>query len=129
MNKSIISILSTFITIYIVSIYTHKTILENQEINLPFSIEKLYLFLAGFSILICINLQLLSTIQKISEQLGFIYLGSLMLKIILFAAVFYQQIINQENLIFTTKISLLAPIFLFLFIEVFFVARILNKNR
>ncbi|WP_158840015.1 DUF6168 family protein [Polaribacter sp. L3A8] len=129
MNKSIITILLTFITLYIVGTYTHKTILVNQDITLPLSIEKLYLFLAGFSILTCVNLLLLSTLPKISEQLGFIYLGMLMLKIILFSTVFYHPIIKQENLILTTKISLIAPIFVFLFLEVIFVVKILNNNR
>lgn len=128
MTKSIISILSTFIVAYLVGLYAHQEILETQEIILPFSIEKLYLFLAGFSILICINLQLLTKAPKLSEQLGLIYLGTLMLKIILFSAVFYPSIIKQESLIISTQISLLTPIFLFLIIEVFFVAKILNRN-
>lgn len=129
MNKRIISILLVFIILGILGVYTHTAILEKLNIEIPFSLEKLYLFLTGFSILICVNLQLLSRISKIAEQLGIIYLGTLLLKFILFAAVFYQTIIKQENLALTTKISLLIPIFLFLIVEVFFVSKILNKSQ
>ncbi|MDX6745596.1 DUF6168 family protein [Polaribacter sp. PL03] len=129
MIKSIINTLLAFIILAIVGFYIHTFILENEGIITPFSIKKLYLFHAGFSILVCVNLQLLSTVNKISEQLGFIYLGTLLLKIMLFSATFYNVLIKGENLAIATKISLLIPTFIFLLTEVFFVSKILNKKQ
>lgn len=129
MIKRIVRILLTFILLYFVGVYVHTTILESQGINLPFSIKKLYLFHAGFSIIICVNLEAISIVNKISEQLGYIYLGTLMLKILLFSATFYQSIIHGNDLSLIAKISLLIPTFIFLLTEVFFVAKILNRKR
>ena len=129
MNKRLISILLTFIVLYIVSTYFHNLILDNNDITLPFSIERLYLFLTGYSILICFNLQLFTKTPKIADRIGFIYLGTSLIKIVLFLVVFHPPIILQESLVLPTKLSLLVPIFIFLIMEVFFITKILNRNR
>ena len=129
MIKRVLSILLAFITLYILGVYAHTVILENQEVSVPFSLHKLYLFHAGFSILICVNLEILDGFNKIVGQLGYLYLGGLLLKIALFSAVFYQVIINGEAESFISKISLLIPTFIFLLTEVFFVAKTLNRRQ
>lgn len=128
MIKRVSRVLLTFITLYFIGVYLHIEILENLGVSLPFSLKKLYLFHAGFSILVCVNLELFSIVDKISEQLGYIYLGTLMLKILLFSVTFYQSIIHGNDLTFIAKISLLIPTFIFLLTEVFFVAKILNRK-
>jgi hypothetical protein len=129
MIKRVLSILLAFITLAIIGVYAHTVILENQEVAVPFSLHKLYHFHAGFSILICVNLEILDGFNKIRGQLGYLYLGALLLKIVLFSAVFYQVIINGEAESFISKISLLVPTFIFLLTEVFFVAKILNRKQ
>ena len=79
--------------------------------------------------LICVNFQLLSTVNKIFEQLGFIYLVTIVLKIVLFGIIFYESIFKTENLTNVARISLLIPTLLFLLTEAFFVIQILNKNE
>ena len=106
-----------------------KIILEKLEIILPYSLRKVYLFHLGFSLLVCSNLQLISTVNKLSEQIGFIYLATLVLKIILFSIIFYQPIFKEENLVQSARISLLIPAIIFLLTEVIFVAKILNKRE
>tara|TARA_R110002049_G_scaffold112989_1_gene262981 strand:- start:5410 stop:5799 length:390 start_codon:yes stop_codon:yes gene_type:complete len=129
MIKRIASILLVFVVLYFVGFYLHQNILANLDENVSFSLQKLYLFHAGFSILICVNFQLLSNVNKISEQLGFIYLGALLFKILLFSATFYTAIISEENLTTISKISLLIPTFIFLLTEVVFVSKILNRKH
>ncbi|AUC85818.1 hypothetical protein CW731_11200 [Polaribacter sp. ALD11] len=129
MIKRVLSILLVFITLYFIGMYMHTEILENKGITVPFSIKKLYQFHAGFSILVCINLVLLNSVNKLLEQLGFIYLGTMLIKIVLFSATFYQAIIKGENLIMAAKLSLLVPTFIFLLTEVFFVVKILNRKH
>ena len=129
MIKRIGSILLVFAFLGTVGMYFHRLALEYFKVILPFSLQKLYLFHIGFSLLICINLQFLTKIAHVSEQLGFIYLGTLLLKIILFSVVFNETVIASENLTVASKISLLIPTFIFLLVEVFFIAKILNKRQ
>ncbi|EAR13555.1 hypothetical protein PI23P_03637 [Polaribacter irgensii 23-P] len=118
-----------FITLGVVSLYAHTEILKSQEKILPYALSKLYFFHAGFSILICVNLELLVAFNKGVSQLGYLYLGALFLKIVLFLAVFYPVIINGENGLLSSKLSLLIPTFIFLFTEVYFVVKILNRKQ
>ena len=129
MIKRVLSILLVFITLYFIGVYIHTEVLENKGITVPFSLKKLYQFHAGFSILVCINILLLDSVNKLLEQLGFIYLGTMLIKIVLFSATFYQAIIKGGNLIMAAKLSLLVPTFIFLLTEVFFVVKIMNRKH
>ncbi|PQJ79848.1 DUF6168 family protein [Polaribacter porphyrae] len=128
MIKQLILYSAIFLLLYLVGYHIHNNYLVNNTINFPFSIKKVYLFHLGFSLLICVNFTLLSTVDKIFQQLGFIYLVTLVLKLVLFCIIFYKSIINQENLALTARISLLIPTIIFLLTEVIFVAKILNKK-
>ena len=129
MIKKLLLYPAVFILLFFIGFYLHNLYLTQKEVLLPFSLKKVYQFHAVFSALICINFLLLSTVDKIFDQLGFIYLGTLFLKIILFCVVFYSSIVTNENLENTAKLSLLVPTIIFLLTEVIFVAKILNQKE
>lgn len=129
MIKSIFLFTTVFFSIFFLSFLLHENYLENQAIILPFSLKKVYLFHLGFSLLICTNFQILSNVNKIFEQLGFIYLATIVLKIVLFSIIFYQSIFKEENLPQIARISLFIPAIIFLLTETIFVAKILKKKE
>jgi hypothetical protein len=128
MIKTIFLYSFIFFTLFFVSFSLHNNFLEENQVLLSFSLKKVYLFHLGFSMLICINFKLLSSVNKIADQLGFIYLGTLLLKIVLFSIIFYQSIFTEEELSKISRISLLIPALIFLLTEAIFVAKILNKR-
>lgn len=128
MTKKIIIVLFVFLSIGYFGYLGHLMLLNNIEVTLPFSLKKLYLFHAGFSTLVGINIILISKIKKVLEQIGFIYLGSLLIKIMLFIAAFYPTITSEEKSSLIIKLSILIPTFLFLLIELLFVVKLLKKN-
>ena len=129
MIRSIIAYAAIFFCIFIISFSLHEYLLEERQIILPFSLKKVYLFHLGFSLIICTNFVAISRVEKIFDQLGYIYLGTILLKLIIFIATFYKSIITGETLLFITRISLLIPMIIFLFIEAIIVAKILKKNQ
>lgn len=129
MIRSIIAYAAIFFCIFIISFSLHEYLLEERQIILPFSLKKVYLFHLGFSLIICTNFVAISRVEKIFDQLGYIYLGTIFLKLIIFIATFYKSIITGETLPFITRISLLIPMIIFLFIEAIIVAKILKKNQ
>jgi len=129
MIRSILVYTAIFFCTFLISYSIHEYLLEEQEIVLPFSLKKVYLFHLGFSMIICINFIAISSVEKIFEQLGYIYLGTLLLKLIIFIAIFYKSIFTEEPLPFITRISLLIPMIIFLIIEAIIVAKILKKNQ
>ena len=118
-----------FLSLFFISFFLHENYLETANIILPFSLQKVYIFHLGFSLLICTNFLLFSTVDKIFEQLGFIYLGTIVLKLILFCIIFYTPIFTEDNLTFTARLSLFIPMIIFLLTEAFFVAKILMKKE
>ena len=129
-NSTVFTILMSVITITIFTIqYFILLSCYFQEISLSFSLKKVYLFHTVFSLLICVNFKLLSTVNKIYDQLGFIYLGTILLKLILFCLIFYKSIFTEEELTSTARISLFIPMIIFLSTEAVFVTKILNKKQ
>lgn len=129
MIKKLIIYLLTFTALYFIGFYFHENYIENKAILLPFSLQKVYLFYSSFSLMVCANLLLLSSVNKIADQLGFIYLGTILLKLLLFSIIFYKSIITNEILEFSARISLIIPLLIFLLTEAFFVIQILIKKE
>ncbi|WP_243456726.1 DUF6168 family protein [Polaribacter batillariae] len=128
MNKDIFRYILVFVALFLIGNYTHLKIIASQEVELRFSLEKVYLFHAFFSALICVNLRFVSTVNKLFPQLGFIYLGTLVIKLILFAIFFYNPLFTVDSFYFAEKISLFIPLFIFLLTEAIFVVKILNPK-
>ncbi len=129
MIKNIFLYTLVFFSLYFFSHFLHQSFIEKQKIILPFSLQKVYLFHTGFSLLVCMNLLLFSNVNKIIDQLGFIYLGTILLKLVLFSLLFYSSTIINDSLTFSAKISLLIPLIIFLLTEAFFVSKILKRKE
>ncbi|WP_237587408.1 DUF6168 family protein [Polaribacter sargassicola] len=117
-----------FVVLSFLCFFLHNFILEYYQIVLPFSLKKVYFFHVSFSLLILVNFLLLLTVDKISERLGFIYLGLIFFKLMLFTAAFNKSLLSEESLLFSSKISLLLPTIIFLLTEAVFVIKILKRK-
>ncbi|WP_343328347.1 DUF6168 family protein [Polaribacter staleyi] len=128
MIKSILVFSIVFFTLFLLSLTIHQYFIEEQQITLPYSLKKVYLFHLAFSLLICTNFLIFSRVPKIFEQLGFIYLGTILLKLTLFSIIFYKSIFPENELSFSERLSLFIPAIVFLLTEAVFVAKILKKK-
>jgi len=107
----------------------HFYIIIMADLSLPYNLLQVYLFFAIVSILICISFELLASIPNgYHNQLGFIYMATMALKIVLFCVVYRELLFYGTALSKTDSLSLLIPIFIFLFYEVFIISRILNRK-
>ena len=129
MNNKIILYLIIFVLLYFTGLNTHLFFIEKIDLQLPFDLYKIYLFHAVFSALICVNFLIFSSVDKVFEQLAFIYLGTLVLKIIVFSIFFYRLIFSGGSLTNQEAVSLLIPMFVFLLTEAVFVLKILNQKE
>ena len=115
--------------VFVLSFYTHNYALWTLERATPYDLQAIYLFHLIFSGLICIAFELLYSLSThYKDQLGFIYLGTLVLKIVLFYVVFRGFLFSEVALSRADSLSLLIPLFIFLFFEVFIIAKILNRT-
>lgn len=93
------------------------------------SLKEAYIFFGGFSLFLWISFSFLYRTQKFKDQLGFLYLLSVALKIILFCIFFNERIFLQTSSLSSHEaVNLLIPIALTLTSEVFFISKLLNND-
>lgn len=127
MLKNSITYVIAFALLGFLGFITHNFYTEEYQINLPFSLLKVYVFFAVFSLIICLLLNILSTVKKMENQIGLFYLASIFLKLPIFGATFYNSIF-KITLNTNQRLSLVIPMMVFLAVEVFFIAKILSKK-
>ncbi|MAP81662.1 MAG: hypothetical protein CL526_11310 [Aequorivita sp.] len=108
----------------------HNFILNQNNVEHPFSLWNIYLFQGIATLVLCIAFEFISQkSQQLRDQLGFLYLGAMALKVGLFCMVFSNILFSSLVLSRTDSLSLLIPVFLFLFLEVLIIVKILNRNH
>lgn len=128
MLKKITWYIIIFGGLLVVGYWGQSKVMESQNISLPFSLFNVYGFHAVFSFLICVVFSFIALKDKWFDQLGFLYLAVLVVKIAVFYGVFYSTIFALENIGKIESVSLLIPIGIFLTAEVYYIARILNAK-
>lgn len=129
MVKKILLYTVIAIVLFLIAYNVHFYFTTNLNIHHPFRVWDVYLFQAVASLLLVIAFELLASLTtKYKDQLGFIYLASIALKVMLFCILFREVLFSSVILSKSDSLSLLIPIFIFLFYEVFFIAKILNRS-
>lgn len=115
--------------VFVIGYAVHSAILNYFDVQHPFTLWKIYLFQCLATLILCSSFEIISQKStKYSDQLGFLYLGAMVLKVLLFCVFFSAILFSDPALSKLDSISLLIPIFLFLFLEVIIVVNILNKK-
>ncbi|WP_035899890.1 DUF6168 family protein [Leeuwenhoekiella sp. MAR_2009_132] len=115
--------------LFFLGYFLHSYIIETNDLSHPFSLLHIYLFQAIATLIICGSFEILATFSKrFAEQLGFIYLATMVGKIGLFCLVFNNILFSDIILTKPDSLSLLIPIFIYLFYEVIVITKILNRN-
>lgn len=108
----------------------HNFILNQNNVEHPFILWDIYLFQGIATLVLCIAFEFISQkSEHLRDQLGFLYLGAMALKVGLFCMVFSNILFSSLVLSRIDSLSLLIPVFLFLFLEVLIIVKILNRNH
>lgn len=129
MIKSFLLYVVTFALLFAVAFFLHTFALSSGEYNLRLEVLPLYVFFSIASLILCCLFQVLSNIKKTAEQLGFIYLFTLVLKIGFFVVFFNSSILKLPNLTKTESLNILGPFFVFLVLEIYFITRLLGDRN
>lgn len=124
MNKRFLRFAVIFIAVSILLYSFHKYLLTYASATLSYNLLDIYVFHFIASFTICAIVEWLSS--KLPNQVGYIYLSSVFIKIGVFVLVFKSIIFGAENLPMGERISIIVPMFIFLIIEVVYSGRIMN---
>lgn len=111
------------------SYFIHLFLLGETETGFIALLKKSYTFHFGFSLVLLIIFQVLARFYRLFEQLGFIYMALLVVKIVIFAGLFYPQLLGDNLLPRFYRASLLIPVIVFLPLEVIFISKLMQGKK
>tara|TARA_R110002051_G_scaffold73135_1_gene132696 strand:+ start:71665 stop:72027 length:363 start_codon:yes stop_codon:yes gene_type:complete len=118
-----------FLLVGATSFFLHQFILGKTAVCFIPLLQQAYIFHFCFSLVLLILFQIFSGVDKIFQQLGFIYLGVLVFKIIVMTAIFYPQLLGENMLSRYYRASLLIPVIVFLPLEVIFISKLMQGKK
>lgn len=117
-----------FILCFTIAYLLNLTFVSEEVLSKIF-LKEHYIFHLVFSSMVCILFFALNQHKKWKEQLGFIYLGTFFLKLVIFAMVFQELVLPSKSLENIEVFLVLIPLFLGLALEVFVISQLLNKTK
>lgn len=106
-------------------LYMHNFIITSNNAVIRFSLFNIYLFHFISSFIIYLIIELI--VFKMPNQAGFVFLASIFLKLGFFVMIFNTTILSLENLNLIERVSIIVPLFIFLFLEAAASFKLLNK--
>ncbi|WP_369008825.1 DUF6168 family protein [Muricauda sp. TY007] len=118
---------TVFILSFILTYLLHAYLIGCNPFFKNCALFKPYVFLLSFTLLVVIVFLILAQVKKLKDQLGFIYLATLVLKLLLFVVVFQNYFFGDIAETEINKGHFLIPVFLGLGCEVFFLSQLLKR--
>lgn len=129
MVKKLLLYIGLAILVFSVTYFSHAAILSSFGVKHPYDLRSIYIFQVLVSLTLVISFELLvSFTDQYKDQLGFLYLGFMAVKIMLFCIIFREVLFYSVVLTKVDSLSLLVPIFIFIFYEVLIIVKILNRT-
>lgn len=117
------------LVLYSISYTVHNTLLTQLGITTPFDLRTVYLFQVIFSLILVVVFEMIASLAtQLKDQLGFLYLGSMVIKILAFCILFRDLLFSAIALSKSDTLSLLIAISIFIIYEVVIIAKILNRT-
>ncbi|WP_419213263.1 DUF6168 family protein [Maribacter sp. X9] len=129
MIKKIILYIVVLLLVGTTSYFFHLFLLKEKHESFTVVLQNAYVFHLCFSLATLIIFRLLARSNKLFDQLGFIYMGLLVFKIVVFATLFYPQLLGEDLLPRSFRASLLIPVIVFLPLEVIFISKIMQGKK
>lgn len=127
--KRLLGLILISLFLFISTYFLHSHIGRLQENSYSFDLVEVYVFHLLYTLILCVSFEIAVFFSPpFKEQLGFIYLASVVLKIFLFF-IFFSEVLLQSTLFSKgDKITLLIPLFIFTFFEVMVTVKMLNRT-
>ncbi|WP_368389733.1 DUF6168 family protein [Maribacter sp. 1_MG-2023] len=129
MLKNIILYIVVFTVVGATSYFLQDLVLSTAPIYFGPLLINAYTFHFLFSLTLVVIFLIASKNNSFFEQLGFMYMGVLVFKIMVFAILFYPYLLGELIMPQIYRGALLIPVIIFLFLEVFFISKIMRKKR
>lgn len=128
MIKNLLLYVITAVILFLISYSVHNYLLISLDSIPPYSLREVYIFHASLSLFFITTFELIIYfLKEFKDQIGFLYLGTTVLKMMLFFIIFRELLSTSLELTKSDKVSLLIPIAIFIIYEVMVVVKMLNR--
>ncbi|WP_460220460.1 DUF6168 family protein [Psychroserpens sp. MEBiC05023] len=127
MTKLVLIYIGLFLAVIFGAYMVHTNVFVDFASSSPIQLEALYGFHTVFTFLLTLSLSLLLFNNKFKDQIGFLYLASMVLKLLLFCIIFKKYIFNDNSFTNIESFNILIPMLLALFFEMLFLSKLLNN--
>ena len=104
--KRLLGYLVLAIVLFLISYPLHSYFLEASGKTPPYSLLSVYLFQAIASLVLVFVFELLAYTEQYNDQLGFLYMGSMVLKIVFFG-IFFKSVLFSGVVLSKVDLSLI----------------------
>lgn len=126
MTKRILIFIGVMTALFGLSYGIHSFILNAQEASVFYSLLGVYIFHLIAAMFVYGIVELVA--KFLPDQAGYAYLGSIFIKIGFFVLIFKASVFSNVEMPMPERLSLIVPLFLFLFAEAIFIAKLLNNK-
>lgn len=126
MIRRIVLFTTIAVLLFLISFFAHKNINEINGVLLTFSLLKVYVFNIVAALIIYVLIE--ATATYLPSNTGYVYLASVFIKMGFFLLIFQKNIFGEIPLTKPERLSLVVPLFFYLFLEAFFAGKLLNTK-
>lgn len=126
MIRRIVLFTTIAVLLFLISFFAHKYINQINEVFLTFSLLNVYVFNIIAALVIYILIE--ATAAYLPSNAGYAYLASVFIKMGFFLLIFQKNIFGEIPLTKPERLSLVIPLFFYLFLEAFFAGKLLNTK-
>lgn len=126
MIKRILFYTILVIVIFVITFFTHLSVLNAKSLVLSYELLNVYLFNVVSCLVIYLIMEFMA--DKLPSEAGYTFLALVFVKMGVFLLIFQSVVFSEIELKMYQRLSLVIPFFLFLIIEAIGVAKLLNSK-
>ncbi|WP_370390361.1 DUF6168 family protein [uncultured Winogradskyella sp.] len=128
MRTKLLVVLILFVVILALLFVLQPYVLPQQDLRLDFPTTNIFIFNVVFTLILLLLLTYIAQKETVKDNLGFLYLASVLVKPIVFIVVFRGLFFNEKPITQMEAIVMLLPILISLFFEVFYCSILLKAQ-
>jgi len=125
MFKKLVLVTTIVAVVSFLLYHLHSYVLIRVNVNIEFSLINSYFF---YFLWFLVAVGIIEIVYYFSPiQLGFTYLGVILIKLVLFAFLFNNVLFSEDPASMPTKLSMVIPLFVYITFETLYCAKKLKK--
>lgn len=104
----------------------HGYLLSQNNLELSYSLERVYLFFQGFFLSVTIFIELVNKVNHLN--VGYFFMATFVIKMIVFGVAFHDVLISESVISTASRYSLILPMLIYVAFEAYYSIKIVDPT-